>query len=38
MRKLYDLVRKGLLSLSVAAAEAGQSEAEFQTGMDAYFA
>ena len=38
MRKLYDLVRKGLLSLSVAAAEAGQSEAEFQSGMDAYFA
>ena len=38
MRKLYDLVRKGLLSLSVAAAEAGQSEAGFKAGMDAYSA
>ena len=38
MKNLYDLVRKGLLSLSVAAAEAGQSEAEFKAGMDAYHA
>ena len=34
----YDLVKKQLLSLSVAAAEAGLSEEEFASGMEAYFA
>ena len=34
----YELVKKKLLSLSVAAAQAGQSEEEFALGMDEYFA
>ena len=35
---LYDLVRKGHLSQSIAAEEAHQSEEEFKAGMEAYFA
>lgn len=35
---LYELVKKGLLSLCIAAREANQTEAEFRQGMEAYFA
>ena len=34
---LYELVHDGLLSLSVGANRADQTEAEFQAGMDAYY-
>ena len=35
--QLYELVHDGLLSLSVGANRADQTEAEFQAGMDAYY-
>lgn len=37
-KTLYELVKKKLLSLSIAATEAGQSEEEFTAGMEEYFA
>ena len=36
MNMLYELVSKGLLTLSAAAQEAGQSEHEFQNGLDCW--
>ena len=36
MNMLYELVSKGLLTLSAAAQEAGQSEHEFQSGLDCW--
>ena len=36
--QLYELVKKGFLALNIAAQEAGQTEEEFKTGMDEYFA
>ena len=38
MNKLYELADKGLLSLHVAAQEAGQSEEEFQNGLNDWLA
>ena len=35
--QLYELVHDGLLSLSVGANRANQTEAEFQAGMDSYY-
>ena len=37
LKTLYELVKKKILSLSVAANEAGQSEDEFKNAMDSYF-
>ena len=36
--QLYELVKKEILSLNIAAKEADQTEEEFKAGMDAYFA
>lgn len=37
-KTLYELVKDNLLSLGIAANKAGQSEEEFASGMEAYFA
>ena len=37
-KTLYELVRDNILSLKIAASKAGQTEEEFTTGMEAYFA